>query len=158
MPSSCVAVVSSVLLLLLLLIPLFLPRRQGISMYTEAPFEEITLDEFELVALDRLQVLRKIEDLKVQRTENAADAWRGGGGGGVAATWNAFCGTRNYANASHVPVVLSFLLLFVVVAVVEFVFTLLKSKIHPDLSTRYPHLSVLIQNEFRHGRFPLVTG
>lgn len=34
-------------------------------MYTEAPFEEITLDEFELVALDRLQVLRKIEDLKV---------------------------------------------------------------------------------------------
>lgn len=38
---------------------------QVISMYTEAPFEEITLDEFELVALDRLQVLRKIEDLKV---------------------------------------------------------------------------------------------
>lgn len=35
-------------------------------MYNEAPFEEITLDEFELVALDRLQVLRKIEDLKVQ--------------------------------------------------------------------------------------------
>lgn len=34
-------------------------------MYTEAPFEEITLDEFELMALDRLQVLRKIEDLKV---------------------------------------------------------------------------------------------
>ncbi len=36
-------------------------------MYTEAPFEEITLDEFELVALDRLQVLRKIEDLKVRK-------------------------------------------------------------------------------------------
>lgn len=36
-------------------------------MYTEAPFEEITLDEFELVALDRLQVLRKIEDLKVRQ-------------------------------------------------------------------------------------------
>lgn len=35
-------------------------------MYTEAPFEEITLDEFELMALDRLQVLRKIEDLKVR--------------------------------------------------------------------------------------------
>lgn len=43
---------------------------QVISMYTEAPFEEITLDEFELMALDRLQVLRKIEDLKasLQRT------------------------------------------------------------------------------------------
>ncbi|CAN0488424.1 unnamed protein product, partial [Ectocarpus sp. 8 AP-2014] len=35
-------------------------------MYNEAPFEEITLDEFELVALDRLQVLRKIEDLKAR--------------------------------------------------------------------------------------------
>lgn len=35
-------------------------------MYTEAPFEEMTLDEFELMALDRLQVLRKIEDLKVR--------------------------------------------------------------------------------------------
>lgn len=34
-------------------------------MYTEAPLVEITLDEFELMALDRLQVLRKIEDLKV---------------------------------------------------------------------------------------------
>ncbi|CAN0069231.1 unnamed protein product, partial [Discosporangium mesarthrocarpum] len=37
-----------------------------ISMYTEAPYEEITLDEFELIALDRLQVLRRIEDLKAR--------------------------------------------------------------------------------------------
>ena len=35
-------------------------------MYTEAPTEEITLDEFELFALDRLMVLRKIEDLKAR--------------------------------------------------------------------------------------------
>eukprot|EP00752_Nemacystus_decipiens_P014280 g12700.t1 len=41
-------------------------RHKSISMYNEAPFEEITLDEFELVALDRLQVLRKIEDLKAR--------------------------------------------------------------------------------------------
>ncbi|CAM9128454.1 unnamed protein product [Ectocarpus sp. 12 AP-2014] len=41
-------------------------RHKAISMYNEAPFEEITLDEFELVALDRLQVLRKIEDLKAR--------------------------------------------------------------------------------------------
>ncbi|CAM9633205.1 unnamed protein product [Choristocarpus tenellus] len=41
-------------------------RHTVISMYTEPPFEEITLDEFELVALDRLQVLRKIEDLKAR--------------------------------------------------------------------------------------------
>lgn len=39
---------------------------QTISMYMEPPAEEITLDEFELMSLDRLQVLRKIEDLKVR--------------------------------------------------------------------------------------------
>lgn len=51
-------------------------------MYNEAPFEEITLDEFELVALDRLQVLRKIEDLKVRQAalgEFARGAWGWGG-------------------------------------------------------------------------------
>lgn len=41
------------------------PDVKVISMYTDPPSDEITLDEFELMALDRLQVLRKIEDLKV---------------------------------------------------------------------------------------------
>lgn len=41
-------------------------RHEVISMYTEAPTIEITLDEFELFALDRLMVLRKIEDLKAR--------------------------------------------------------------------------------------------
>lgn len=44
-------------------------------MYTDAPFEEITLDEFELVALDRLQVLRKIEDLKVHKQARDIISW-----------------------------------------------------------------------------------
>lgn len=52
--------------LLLLIILFIFVLNKVISMYTEAPFEEITLDEFELVALDRLQVLRKIEDLRVR--------------------------------------------------------------------------------------------
>lgn len=51
----------------------FLSSDKAISMYNEAPFEEITLDEFELVALDRLQVLRKIEDLKVSDTKTRFD-------------------------------------------------------------------------------------
>lgn len=55
-----------VLLHMMLMRSPFPPHFQAISMYNEAPFEEITLDEFELMALDRLQVLRKIEDLKVQ--------------------------------------------------------------------------------------------
>ena len=41
-------------------------KHSVISMYTEPPSEEITLDEFELFALDRLMVLRKIEDLKAR--------------------------------------------------------------------------------------------
>ena len=46
-------------------------------MYEEAPFEEITLDEFELMALDRLQVLRKIEDLKASAASTiACHTWR----------------------------------------------------------------------------------
>lgn len=49
----------------MILWPAFHSAMQVISMYAEAPFEEITLDEFELMALDRLQVLRKIEDLRV---------------------------------------------------------------------------------------------
>jgi DNA primase large subunit len=41
-------------------------RHEIISMYTEPPTDETTLDEFELFALDRLMVLRKIEDLKAR--------------------------------------------------------------------------------------------
>ncbi|CAM9610744.1 unnamed protein product, partial [Phaeothamnion confervicola] len=37
-----------------------------ISMYSEPPEDEITLDEFELFALDRLMVLRRIEDLRAR--------------------------------------------------------------------------------------------
>lgn len=40
-----------------------------VSMYTEPPSEEITLDEFELYALDRLQLLRGIETLRARGFE-----------------------------------------------------------------------------------------
>ena len=40
-----------------------------VSLYTDPPTEEITLDEFELYALDRLQLLRGIETLKAKGFE-----------------------------------------------------------------------------------------
>jgi hypothetical protein len=35
-----------------------------LSLYTDPPEEELTLDQFELLSLDRLQLLRGIENLK----------------------------------------------------------------------------------------------
>jgi DNA primase large subunit len=35
-----------------------------LSLYNEAPQEELTLDEFEMFALDRLNLMRKVEDYK----------------------------------------------------------------------------------------------
>lgn len=37
-----------------------------LSLYIDAPQEEISLDEFELFALDRLSLLRSIETLKAR--------------------------------------------------------------------------------------------
>jgi hypothetical protein len=39
---------------------------QNVSLYNEPPQEELTLDEFELFALDRLQMLRGIEMLSTR--------------------------------------------------------------------------------------------
>ena len=39
---------------------------KAVSLYVDPPSEEITLDEFELYALDRLQLLRGIESLKTR--------------------------------------------------------------------------------------------
>lgn len=39
---------------------------QLLSLYNESPQEELTLDDFELFALDRLQLLRGIEKLKIR--------------------------------------------------------------------------------------------
>lgn len=44
-------------------------RGKGLSLYNEAPSQELTLDEFELVALDRLQLLRAIESCKAKGYE-----------------------------------------------------------------------------------------
>lgn len=71
-------------------------------MYNEAPFEEITLDEFELVALDRLQVLRRIEDLKVQEAPVLAMVHAGGWG----AVWLpclSVCVAHSSAGCTAVP-------------------------------------------------------
>lgn len=48
---------------------------QLLSMYTDPPSEEVTLDDFELMALDRLQVLRRVEDLKVGASQPTS-SWR----------------------------------------------------------------------------------
>ena len=40
-----------------------------VSLYTDPPSEEITLDEFELYALDRLQLLRGVESLRTRGFE-----------------------------------------------------------------------------------------
>jgi hypothetical protein len=42
-----------------------------LSLYNEAPQEELTLDEFELYSLDRLQLLRGIEALRTKGYEGA---------------------------------------------------------------------------------------
>ncbi len=42
---------------------------QLVSLYGDAPQEELTLDEFELFALDRLQLLRGIEILQARGCE-----------------------------------------------------------------------------------------
>lgn len=42
-----------------------------LSLYADPPLEEITLDDFELFALDRLQLLRGIEALKVKGYDGA---------------------------------------------------------------------------------------
>jgi DNA primase large subunit len=38
----------------------------SLSMYTNPPSEEVTIDDFELFALDRLQLLRGLELLKTR--------------------------------------------------------------------------------------------
>lgn len=40
--------------------------RASLSLYNEVPQEELTLDEFEVFALDRLQLLRGIEVLRTR--------------------------------------------------------------------------------------------
>ena len=50
--------------------PSHVPRRSLASLYIEAPQEEVTLDEFELLSLDRLQLLRSIEVLKTRGFED----------------------------------------------------------------------------------------
>lgn len=42
---------------------------RAVSLYIDPPSEEITLDEFELYALDRLQLLRGIESLRTRGFE-----------------------------------------------------------------------------------------
>lgn len=41
-----------------------LGRSNLLSLYTTPPSEELTLDEFELLTMDRLQLLRAMETLK----------------------------------------------------------------------------------------------
>jgi hypothetical protein len=42
---------------------------KSLSFYNEAPQDELTLDEFELFSLDRLQLLRGIETLRTKGYE-----------------------------------------------------------------------------------------
>jgi len=42
---------------------------KSLSFYNEAPQDELTLDEFELFSLDRLQLLRGIETLRTKGFE-----------------------------------------------------------------------------------------
>jgi DNA primase large subunit len=46
-----------------------LSRTSLVSLYSSPPTEELTLDEFELLAVDRLQLLRSIEQLKARGFE-----------------------------------------------------------------------------------------
>lgn len=41
-------------------------RQRLLSLYTDPPQQELTLDEFEVISLDRLQLLRAIELLKAK--------------------------------------------------------------------------------------------
>lgn len=41
----------------------------SLSMYTDPPSEELTIDEFEVMSLDRLQLLRGLELLKTRGYE-----------------------------------------------------------------------------------------
>ncbi len=41
-------------------------RSKSLSMYNDPPSIEISLDEFELLALDRLQLLREVENCRVR--------------------------------------------------------------------------------------------
>lgn len=45
-------------------------RQSLLSLYDEPPQEELTLDEFEMFSLERLQLLRSIELLKAKNGEN----------------------------------------------------------------------------------------
>jgi DNA primase large subunit len=56
-----------------------------LSLYNEAPTEEITLDEFELFALDRLQLLRSIESLRNKGYEESEFKSR------LDSVWYSFC-------------------------------------------------------------------
>ena len=47
----------------------FISLDRLISLYENPPTEELTLDEFELFSLDRLQLLRGIENLKTRQFE-----------------------------------------------------------------------------------------
>lgn len=46
-------------------------RRVALSLYEEAPRHEITLNDFETLALDRLQLLKKIESAKLKKMNKA---------------------------------------------------------------------------------------
>eukprot|EP00798_Chlamydomonas_sp_ICE-L_P028042 gene28042-31144_t len=46
-------------------------RRNLVTLYTELPSEDITLDEFERLALDRLRVLKGIEEFKLRGKSDA---------------------------------------------------------------------------------------
>lgn len=48
-----------------------LSRSKSLSLYNEPPTTELTLDEFELFALDRLQLLREVEKCKTSGIEGA---------------------------------------------------------------------------------------
>jgi len=44
-------------------------RLLGITLYADPPRDDLSLDEFETFALDRLQLLRNVENLKVRGFE-----------------------------------------------------------------------------------------
>ena len=46
-----------------------LAKKPLVSFYHDPPTEELTLDEFEILSLDRLQLLRAIENLKAKQFE-----------------------------------------------------------------------------------------
>lgn len=48
-------------------------RSHILSLYHEPPQQELTLDEFEMLSLDRLQLLRSIEVLKTRNLDEKAE-------------------------------------------------------------------------------------